>query len=254
MKMLLLEDEAATVRLILGTLQDSFPEVDVIKTISTVEEAVKWIPANRDQFDLALMDIRLSDGLSLDIFQQIQITQPVIFLTAYDHFALQAFQTSGISYLLKPLDVDQLRLALEKYKSLKQSSPNHSMDQIAHVVQNLLAPKGYRQAFLVHVKGRMIPVKTENIAYFWSEQEVCHAKTFQGQTYILESTLEKLEQELNPEQFYRANRQYFVNLQAIQEVHYYFNGRLSLTLDPDTEDRVLVSKAKSTAFKAWMNK
>ena len=254
MRVVIIEDEAATRRMLQSTIEQIEPDVQVVTLLDNVASSVAWFQENTDQYDLVFMDIRLNDGVSLDIFKQVEIKSPVIFVTAYDDYALDAFNTNGISYVLKPFDSDQIEQALNKYKKLvkeeKSSNVNTSIEAVLHALNQ---QKTYKESFLIHVKDKMIPLKTDSIAWIQTESEMCTAYTFDGKYFILDGTLEKIMEDLNPKHFFRANRQYIIHKNAVDEVHFYFNGRLLLHLKPTPDDRVLISKAKASEFKNWMN-
>lgn len=253
MKIVILEDEPATLRQIKSFISDYSPAFEVVKTAASVKEAVSWFSKEATGYDLIFMDIRLSDGLSFEIFDHVKINSPVIFLTAYDNYALEAFQTNGIAYLLKPLDPDQLAKAFEKHKLLT-GNQKEAQVEIGRIINEYLEKKTYRKSLLIHHRDRLIPLSVQDISWINSENELTHLKTQSGQTYNLDQTLDGLMDELDPAQFYRANRQFIINKSAVKEVHFYFNGRLSLDLISPPDDRILISKAKSGEFKSWMNK
>lgn len=256
MRIVVIEDEAATRRLLKSTIEQVEPDSEVIQLLDSVQSSVDWFLNNKGKYDLVFMDIQLSDGVSLDIFKQVDVESPVIFVTAYDEYALDAFNTNGISYVLKPFDTDQIEKAISKYKSIsfKQGvNPSSDVVSIESVLRALSQQKTYKDSFLIHVKDKMIPLKTESIAWIQTESELCTANTFDGRHYFLDGTLEKIMEDLDPRSFYRANRQYIIHKNAVVEVHFYFNGRLLVHLKPETKDRVLISKAKATDFKSWMN-
>ncbi len=254
MKVIILEDEAANLRLLKGTLERIDPTIEVVNTFGDIKNAVEWLKENPEAFELAFFDIRLSDGLSLQIFSQVEIKAPVIFVTAYDEYALEAFNTNGIAYLLKPIDEEQVQKALDKHKKL--ALPNsETIDEGAfdNLIKALTSKQSYRQSYLIHYKDKLVPVKTSSIAWINTEHEICKAKSFDGITYTMDGTLEKIMEELDPYKFYRANRQYIISRDAVEEVHFYFNGRLSLNITHAPKERILVSKAKAAEFKDWMN-
>ncbi|WP_343673863.1 LytTR family DNA-binding domain-containing protein [Chitinophaga sp.] len=244
LRIAIIEDEPATARNLRHMLQDIAPEVEVLTILPGVAESVAWLNDNMQQCELLFMDVRLSDGLSFDIFSQVNVTLPVIFVTAYDDYALQAFKANGIDYILKPFDETELKQSLQKYNRLRDNSK----------VQQLAAQfKTYKQSFLVHNRDKLIPLSAGNIAWFYTANELVYAGTADNKQYIIDFTMEQLQQQLDPAVFFRANRQFIVQRSAIQEVDFYFNGRLALKVHPAPKEQILISKARVPEFKNWMN-
>lgn len=244
LRVAIIEDEPATARNLRHMLQDVAPEIDVLTILPGVAESVAWLNDNMQQCELLFMDVRLSDGLSFDIFSQVNVTLPVIFVTAYDDYALQAFKANGIDYILKPFDESELRQSLQKYNRLRDNS---KMQQLAAQF------KSYKQSFLVHNRDKLIPLSAGNIAWFYTANELVYAGTVDNKQYIIDFTMEQLQQQLDPAVFFRANRQFIVQRGAIQEVEFYFNGRLTLKVHPAPKEQILISKARVPEFKNWMN-
>jgi two-component system LytT family response regulator len=200
------------------------------------------------------MDIQLNDGLSFDIFDLVQVNAPVIFITAYNEYALKAFKANGIDYILKPLDEAELTAALNKFKKLRGSPAVTNTKALQDVLQQVKIQPGYKRSFLVHYRDKLIPLSTADIQWFYTQNETVHAAIAAGNQYIIEDTLEKLQVSLDPLQFFRANRQFIVNRHAIQEVNFYFNGRLLVKVQPAPKENILISKARVPEFKEWMNR
>ncbi|OOQ62005.1 LytR/AlgR family response regulator transcription factor [Mucilaginibacter pedocola] len=256
LRIVIVEDEAATARNLAYTLQNIDEHIVVVSTLPSVQEAVAWFNSNTG-YGLIFMDISLADGMSFEIFKQVKITRPVIFVTAYNEHALTAFKNNGIDYILKPFDEEEIGAALNKYKTLTAAVPSPLTPALE--VENLLAQlqklsTPYKRSFLVHFREKLIPVEAAKIAWFYTANEIVYARTIADQQYIMDFTMEQLEQQLNPEQFFRANRQFIVNRTAISEVDFYFNGRLSLKVKPEPTERILISKARVPEFKGWMNR
>lgn len=252
MRIVIVEDEPAIARNLYSML-DEMETAKLVKTLTNVEDAGIWFKENTTNYDLVFMDIRLSDGLSFDIFNNTKINAPVIFVTAYDEYALTAFKSNGIDYILKPFDKKELKASLDKFKTLTKFNASHENENIRHLLKEL-KQKQYKQSFLVHFRDKLIPVAAKDIAYFFTTNEVTHAILHDKLKLIVDFTLEELQQQLNPQNFYRANRQYIVQRSAIKEVEFYFNGRLLLVIHPSPEEKVLVSKARASEFKEWMNR
>lgn len=244
LRVAIIEDEPATARNLRHMLQDIAPEVEVLTILPGVAESVAWLKDNMQQCELLFMDVRLSDGLSFDIFSQVNVTLPVIFVTAYDDYALQAFKANGIDYILKPFDESELKNSLQKYNRLRDNS---KMQQLAAQF------KSYKQSFLVHNRDKLIPLSAGSIAWFYTANELVYAGTADNKQYIIDFTMEQLQQQLDPAVFFRANRQFIVQRGAIQEVDFYFNGRLAVKVHPAPKEQILISKARVPEFKNWMN-
>jgi two-component system, LytTR family, response regulator LytT len=247
LKIAIIEDEPATARNLQFLLQEEDPSIEVLAMLGSVKEATAWLSEHAAACDLLFMDIRLGDGLSLEIFDQVRIETPVIFVTAFNDYALQAFKANGIDYILKPFDEKDLRLALQRYGRLNDA-----------LLRQLTASIGqqnptYKQSFLVHFRDKLIPLTVEEISWLQSENEITYAQTFQNKKLIVDSTLEQLQTQLDPARFFRVNRQFIVNRKSILEIDFFFNGRLLLRTNPPAEDKMLISKARVPEFKAWMN-
>lgn len=254
----IIEDEPAIARNLEYLLQDIDPEIVVLHKITGVTEAISWLDKNLKKCDLLFMDIQLNDGISFEIFNSIPATVvPVIFITAYDNYALEAFKVNSIDYILKPFDKQNLITALDKFKATARSfeglyADNHIADLLKYFEEG--KEKTYKKAYLVHFQNKLIPLPVEKIYWFYTEDEIVYAFTADGKKYVLETTLEKVQAEVSPDDFFRANRQFIVQRQAITTVDFYFNGRLIVNTLLKAEEKIIISKAKSPAFKNWLNR
>jgi DNA-binding LytR/AlgR family response regulator len=255
LRVVIVEDEPVTARNLAHVLQNLDDNIIITASLPDVKDAVEWFNANPDSYDLVFMDIRLADGVSFDIFKQAEILKPVIFVTAYNDYAIQAFKNNGIDYILKPFDEAEIELSLTKFKRLvlqgAKSDANQSFEQLLQQVKILAKP--YKKSFLVHFRNKLIPVETVKIAWFYTAHEIVYAQTTDGQQYNIEFTMEQLEQQLEPDMFFRANRQFIINRKALTEVDFYFNGRLSLKMKPEPPEKILISKARVPEFKKWVD-
>jgi two-component system, LytTR family, response regulator LytT len=248
---IIIEDELPNAKRLNQLLQQTNPEVTVIDTIQTVKEAVAWFKNNRHP-DLIFMDIRLTDGLSFEIFKQVEITVPVIFTTAYDEYALQAFKVNSIDYLLKPIEKQALEQAFTKFNNLNNPA-NYSF--VADVLSKMQAQQTvFRNRYLVNYRDLLVPVHTNEIAYFGSEFKNTFFVTHNNIRYTVNQTMEEVENELDPSKFFRVTRQHIISEQSIHKIHTYFNGRLKLELIPKLDEEVIISRDKSNQFKEWLNK
>lgn len=257
MNLVIIEDEPGIARNLEFLINEIDSNINVLKKLSSVKETVKWLLENLEACDLLFMDIRLSDGLSFEIFETITPSIPVIFITAYNDYALDAFKCNGIDYILKPFDKFQISLALNKYKNLtkanKESLSNDKMIELLNYFKEHGINYEYKKSYLVHYQNKLIPLNIDKINWFFTEQEIVYAYTVDGIKYIIDSTLEKIVAEINPTQFYRANRQYIVQRKAIKDIDFYFNGRLVLNVLPKPQEKIIVSKAKATECKKWLD-
>ncbi|MTH15726.1 LytTR family DNA-binding domain-containing protein [Flavobacterium sp. LC2016-01] len=254
MTTLIIEDEKPAARL----LQRKLEKLDIaVKTmLHSVEESVDWF-ANNEHPDLIFLDIQLSDGLSFEIFEKIDIKSAIIFTTAYDEYALKAFKLNSIDYLLKPIDEDDLEVAVEKFKMRlpkavsETSNLQLDFEQIRQMLSNPFE-KNYKKRFTVKIGQHLKVITTDEIECFFSENKGTYIHTFDNRNYLIDSTLEILEQELDMKNFFRVSRKFIVPLQAIKEIQVYTNSRLKVILPTYKEDEVIVSREKVQDFKAWL--
>lgn len=247
-RVIIVEDEAGAADNLRLLLEEIAPHIRVIATLTSIEQTLAWLSAN-DHPDLGFFDIQLEDGLSFEVFKQTEIDFPVIFTTAFDEYAIEAFKVNSIDYLLKPIKEQDLRFSLEKYKKLTRSNVSNTL---MHRIMDSLQGHRETSTFLIHYKDKLIPIADQDFAYFYIGNGLVHGCTHKHEVYAMEHTIEDLELKLNRRQFFRANRQFIVNRSAIKEIGFYFNGRLSLKLSPPAKDVVLISKARATEFKEWM--
>lgn len=247
MRILIIEDEESAAQQLESLIRDLVVSPEFAGPIDSVEDAADFI-ANHPHIDLMFLDINLSDGLSFEIFRNRQVDIPVIFTTAYDQYAIRAFELNSIDYLLKPIRKEKLQQALDKYSRLEHRNT------LEHVRKLLPVQPNYKRNFLVPYKDRLVPVNVSEFAWFELHGGVVKGMRMDKTVLLMEEkSLEELSDVLDPAQFYRANRQYLISRQAIKEVAYYFNGRLYLKTVPVTGEKVLVSKAKAGDFRLWMN-
>lgn len=251
MNVLLLEDEtlaAERLQNLLAAIDDSFVFVGHLKSIET---AVQWLTKNPHP-DLILADIRLLDGLCFEVFQQVPVTAPVIFTTAYDQYAIKAFEVNSVDYLLKPVQEDKLRKALSKVNVKPVSTPVVDYSEIIRQMQ--AAQKQYKMRFMVRVGQKILAVPVEKIAYFYSENKLSFVVTQDQKRYPIDQPLDELVDVLDPHIFFRANRQFIVTFGSIAEIHTYFKGRIKLQLTPATTEEVIISSERSPEFKKWIDR
>jgi two-component system, LytTR family, response regulator LytT len=251
MNILLIEDETEAAKNIRWLIERIEPAATIVAVIETVVEGIEWLKTKPNP-DLIISDIQLADGNSFEIFDEIKPKCPVIFTTAFNQFAIQSFEVHSIDYLLKPISEAALAKAINKYKSLNISTLNTFQAQLEQfLIQQNTTPKNYRKSFLIRFRDKIIPLKTDDFAYFMTKDGLVYGLTQNDKKYIIENTLEELENQLNPEDFFRANRQFIVSRDAIVEVEFYFNGRLLLKTQPNSEENILVSKERVPVFRRW---
>jgi len=255
LNVVLVEDEPVTARNLAHLLQTIDDSINIITTLPGVEEAVDWFKTNTSKYDLVFMDIKLADGLSFDIFKQVDIQTPVIFVTAYNDYGITAFKNNGIDYILKPFDREELEQALTKFRKFtshnETSIDNNQLTQL--IAQISGGNKLYKKSFLVHFRDKLIPIEAASISYFYTANEIVYAYLTDGHTYVMDFTIDALMKQLDPDAFFKANRQFIVNRKAITEVEFFFNSRLSIKIKPAPPEQILVSKARVPEFKTWMN-
>jgi two-component system response regulator LytT len=247
---LIIEDELPNIQRLEKMLYALDKNIFIAGKLQTVKASIKWLDAH-DQPDIIFMDIRLTDGLSFDIFNQVNITAPVIFITAYDEYALKAFEVNGIAYLLKPLDADKLEKSIAKARSVSGLGNDQSLLKL---FKNMQAKQTiYRSRFLVAYRDKYILVMVNEVAYFSYENKMTFLIIQDGQRFVIDQTLEMLEKELDPEFFFRVSRQFIVSIKSIGKIHQSFNSQLKIELVPELKDGVLISREKSSLFKKWLN-
>ena len=254
MTTIIIEDEKPAARLLQRKLEKLNIQVGVM--LHSVEEALQWFSKNEHP-DLIFLDIQLSDGLSFEIFEKVEIKSAVIFTTAYDEYALRAFKLNSIDYLLKPIDEDDLEIAVAKFKSLlpKQELQSQSLgidfEQIKRMLTNPFE-KNYKKRFTVKIGQHLKVISIDEIECFFSENKGTYLHTFDNRNYLIECTLELLEQELDPADFFRISRKFIIPLKAIKEIVLYSNSRLKVILPSFKEEDVIVSREKVSDFKTWI--
>lgn len=251
MKVLIIEDESIAARRLEKMLSEIDITCEVLAKIGSVKESVKWLSNN--ETDLIFLDIQLSDGLSFSIFEQVHIDTPIIFTTAYDQYAIKAFQLNSIAYLLKPIKKRELEESLQKYKTMRKA---FSVD-----VEKLLAvfsnqEKEYKERFLIRIGDIMKKVNTDEIAYFFAEDKSVYLVTFEDKKLPIDYSLDALEKELDPKQFFRINRGLMINIEAVENMIAWTRSRVKLELKPSVTKNIetVVSTSRSQDFKEWMNR
>ncbi len=255
MNVVIIEDEPIISQNLKSILTELDHSISVLKTLSSVQESVTWLRKNQLDCDLLLMDIHLTDGLSFEIFNEVKCNTPIIFITAYNQYALEAFKVKGIDYILKPFDKAKIKQSLEKFKSLTQTGSNSiNSESLRHLMEIVAAKKNTdgRKSYLVYHQDKLIPLEVDDISWFYKSDQVTYACTISNKKYVIDDALDKIQNEVSSVNFYRANRQFIVSKNAIENIAFYFNGRLIVNILPKPDEKIIVSKAKATDFKNWL--
>lgn len=252
MKAVIIEDELAAAKALETLLRETAPDIEVAAVIQSIEEGVEWFGTHPPP-DLAFVDIHLADGSSFSIFEGVEVSCPVIFTTAYDQYAIRAFTVNSVDYLLKPVDGARLERALKKFRSLKGSGQGPENRQLMErLIAEMHRTARYKSALLVASGDKLTPLPVKSIAYIYTAEKIVRAVDLTGREITVDQSLDELCSQLDPQRFYRANRQYIVARNAVRDISLWFNGRLSLNLTVKTPERVFVSRANAPGFKRWM--
>jgi DNA-binding LytR/AlgR family response regulator len=248
MKVLIIEDEEVAVRNLKRLLLEAQPDIEVVDIVPSISEAVEWF-LNPKPIDLIFLDIQLSDGNSFEIFRQIQIETPVIFTTAFDEYALKAFELNSVDYLLKPIHQNKLEKALEKYKNHHQTDKNQL--NYAELITHYANSSAFKTRFLVKSGLHLISIEKGQIAYFMKDG-ILLLVTHDNHRYAINFSLDELEKCLNPDDFFRINRKLIIHRNSIRKVTSYFKGKLKIELVPTYESEIIVSQERASLLKKWL--
>ncbi len=250
MTTIIIEDEKPSARRLARLLADL--DVEVSTMLHSVEESIAWFNSNGHP-DLIFLDIQLSDGLSFEIFDAVEVQSAIIFTTAYDEYALQAFKLNSIDYLLKPIDDEELEVAVKKYRMLKPKSQKLALDfdDIKRLLVNPLE-REYKKRFTARVGQHLKIINADEVECFYSENKGTYAATSEGRNYLLDTTLENLEDELEPKIFFRVSRKFYININYIKDIVSYTNSRLQIKLNRFQEQEIIVSRERVRDFKLWL--
>jgi len=250
MKIVILEDEKLSADHLQTMLKRIEPSIEVLEVFDSVKKSVEYFKKNNDA-NLLFVDIHLADGISFELFSKVKIEVPIIFTTAYDEYAIKAFKLNSVDYLLKPIDIEELRVAIEKFKKGIQAKQSIIAEDISAIIQNV--HKQYKNRFMVKIGDTISSLKTEDINYFLSEDGLVLAITSQNKKYPIDYTLDQLEEMVSPELFFRINRKVLVNINSVQKASAYFNSRLKLTIIGLSEEDAVVSRERVADFKKWLD-
>lgn len=248
MKVLIIEDEIPAVNRLIRLLSELEPDWEIIGSIDEVSLVIEWF--NKHPMpDLVFMDIQLADGFSFDVFKEVAITCPVIFITAFDQYAVDAFRVNGLDYILKPIQKEVLIESLDRFKKMN-SSKSVNMDELSKLFKQNVQ---FKERFLVKSGEELNFVRSVEIAYFLSEASYSFIVTKSGNRYILDQTMDQIEREVDPSLFFRINRKQIVCIDSISKIQPYFNNRLKLVLTPKDRQESVVSRTRVKTFKEWLN-
>lgn len=256
MRVIIVEDERPAQRMLSCIIEELDPSVDIVAVKDSVESTVEWL-RNNPHPDLIFLDIHLSDGLSFNIFRQIEPESMIIFTTAYDQYALNAFKVNSIDYILKPVKKADIEKALNKYRTInsklhKSVNDNTDFAQLVDLVTS--KKREYRSRFLISLGDELIKLQVADIAYFLSIQSTTYAISGNGRKYIIDLSLEKLIEQLDPKRFFRSSRKSIISIEAIDKIEQWFNGKLLIKTNPSSEEDIIVSRDRAPAFKEWLDR
>ncbi|MCH3885621.1 LytR/AlgR family response regulator transcription factor [Tenacibaculum aquimarinum] len=251
MKIIIIEDEKPAARRLGRMLAEL--NLEAQQMLHSVEESINWFQ-NNEHPDLIFLDIQLSDGLSFEIFEEVEVKSAIIFTTAYDEYALKAFKLNSIDYLLKPIDEDELKIAVDKFKENqpKQTNLQVNIDDIRKLLVNPVDRK-FKKRFTIKVGQHLKIIPTDEIECFYSENKATYIHTSTNRNYLIDNSLEHWQEELNPGQFFRVNRTFIVNINAIKDIVSYTNSRLQIKLNSYNESEIIVSRERVKDFKNWID-
>lgn len=250
MKAVIIEDERLAADLLKNIIKQLDEDIEIITTLQTIEDSVEWLN-NNEHPDIMFVDIHLADGSSFSIFEKTEVRCPIVFTTAYDEYALKAFEVNSIDYLLKPINKDDLQRALNKYKNFKGDNKDLDYKKFVNRFLSEGNVNNYKEYFLVPERDKLIPLAAKDIAYIYIDLRLIKAVTFSGKVHYLNQNLDEIMNQLNPKKFFRANRQYIVAHESIKDVSMWFGNKISLNLVILTEEKIIVSKARVSEFKNW---
>ena len=249
MRVLIVEDEIMAQNSLIRVLSQNFPDLDVVGTTTSVKGTVSWLKDPTNAADIIFMDVELSDGVCFEIFRQVEVKSKVIMTTAYDSYALKAFEAGSIDYLLKPIEITDLKRAVAR---CRMSGGNFDYEALAKALGMGAAKKDYKEKYIVRFNDRIVPLQTSNIAFVYSEEKNNYLTTFDGERYIIDSSLDVISDELNPSLFFRISRGCIVNTKAIQSIIKQAGGRLLIKSNPPASFEMTVSRSRVDDFLEWL--
>jgi len=249
MRVLIVEDEIMAQNSLIRVLSQNFPDLNVVGTTTSVKGAVSWLKDPENSADIIFMDVELSDGVCFEIFRKVEVKSKVIMTTAYDSYAMKAFEAGSIDYLLKPIEITDLKRAVAR---CRMSGGNFDYEALAKALGMGAAKKDYKEKYIVRFNDRIVPLQTSNIAFVYSEEKNNYLTTFDGERYIIDSSLDVISDELNPSLFFRISRGCIVNTKAIQSIIKQAGGRLLIKSNPPASFEMTVSRSRVDDFLKWL--
>lgn len=248
---LIIEDEPPAAKRLKKLLEEIDPNINVVDIIDSVDTSIKYLTHNK-KIDLLFMDIQLSDGLSFEIFTEIDVSIPVIFTTAFDNYMLNAFKVHSVDYILKPLEKSELKAAIEKFTTYYIENANTQNVDFNSILNQFLN-KNFKERFLVKSGNEIKYINTNNISYFYSEDSYTHICTNENSKYIIDYKLDEIEKIVDPKQFFRINRQIIISISSIKKIESYFNSRFKISANPSFSKEIIVSRDRASDFKKWLD-
>jgi len=252
MRVVIIEDESIAIRKLKKIISEINPEIEIVAALESVYDAKKWFQAHSlSEIDLLFSDIQLSDGLSFEIFENIEINIPIIFTTAYDEYALRAFKLNGVDYLLKPIQKEELKHAINKFENTKKQYSKSQIIDIQALISQFQHSAVKYPSFISYQKDKLIPLASENVAYFYIQNLIVYAVVDKTE-YVLDETMDEIEKRLPAHLFFRANRQFIIQKKYVSNAELYFNNRLLVHLCLKTPEDIIISREKTSLFKDWL--
>ncbi len=247
MRVVIIEDETAAAQNLSAILRKNYPDIEIVDTIDTVVDSVEFF-RSEPKLDLAFMDIHLADGSSFRIFDNVEVATPIIFTTAYDQYAIEAFKVNSIDYLRKPINEEGVQRAIDKWQRLTAVERKEYSERVSEVAHT----RPTEQTFLVHFRDKIIPLQSQDIAFLHTFEERVTAYCHGGEKYQIDQTLEALQAKLSGGEFFRANRQFIISRKAVKDISVWFGSRLTVNLTIATPERIVIPKARVHEFKSWL--
>ncbi len=253
MNLLIIEDEFHAVKYLSGIIKKVVPNARIVDTLDSVSDAVEWF-SNNTAPDLIFMDIQLADGLSFSIFEKVKVPAPVIFTTAFDQYTLQAFKINSVDYLLKPVDEEELKKAVDKFQSIYQQPESTTNDSLLAVLKTFQQKNPHRQRFLVKQGKDLFYIPIKETAYLYSEDGLTFLMDIFNKRHLLNTTLDAVEGELDPNEFFRISRKQIVHIDCVRKIQPHFNHRLVVQTQPSSKVEAIVSRERVKDFKGWLDR
>ncbi|MEZ4951264.1 MAG: LytTR family DNA-binding domain-containing protein [Saprospiraceae bacterium] len=250
MNVLMVEDEMAAARRLTKLINTVDPDIKILEHLDSIESTINWFENANQKADLIFMDIHLADGSCFEIFNQVKVRTPVIFTTAYDQYAIDAFKVNAVDYLLKPVKEESLKSAIEKFKSNQPGTAEPNYEELAKILKK--ESENQSKRFLIRFGQTLKVVSIDEVAYFYTEEKITFLVTHNGKRYPIDYSLEKLDEIADETKFFRINRQFIINIEAIKEMYAYSKSRVKVLLEPECDQETIVSTERSPVFKKWL--